>query len=156
MANEELEVKEGVVSDATGDLDAVKDEKKSRRLKLFWPRIITLVLAVIIWVFVMEINPPDAYKTYEDVPIKIMNFADAVVTPAEGSELTVDVTVIAKKNRINALESQQITLVIDTFGIEESGTYQLEILYVLPSGYRVHSLSQETITVNVELPSEDQ
>lgn len=151
MANEELEVKEKLPMDETGEMEAVRPK---RRLRDFIPHVVTFLLAIIIWAVAMEVNPPDAYRTFEDVSIKLLNVSDAQVEVVDGSEFTVDVTVVAKKNRISLLNEEDITLVVDTFGIEEDGTYQLEILCVLPSGYKVYRLSQETVTVKVTLEGE--
>ena len=153
MAKEELEVKTDAVTESTGELEAIQENKR-RRIRRFWPRVITLILAVVIWAFVMEINPPDVQRTFDDVPITIREVSGAVVSVADGGELTVDVTVTAKKNRINELSKEDISLVIDVYGITESGTYQLKILHALPSGYKVQSLSKDEITVNVDIQSE--
>lgn len=153
MAREEIDVKNGVVTESTGELEAIQENKR-RRIRRFCPRVITLLLAVVIWAFVMEINPPDVQRTFDDVPITIREVSGAVVSVADGGDLTVDVTVTAKKNRINELAKEDISLVIDIYGITESGTYQVKILHALPSGYKVQSLSKDEITVNVDIQSE--
>ena len=150
LANDEMDIKADVAPETTGELEAIK-ERRRNRWKEFWPRVITLVLAIVIWIFIMEINPPDAYKTFENVPVNIIAATDASVTPADGGELTVDITVVAKKNLSNALDPSQITLVIDVSGVQESGIHQVDILCALPSGYKVQKLSKESITVSVDL-----
>ena len=154
MAKEELEINAGVVTESTGELEAIQESKR-RRWKKFWPRVITLILAVIIWAFVMDVNPPDVQQTFEDVPITIRDVSGAEVTVADGEKLSVNVTVTAKKNRINELAKEDISLIIDVYGITESGTYQLKILHALPSGFKVQNLSKDEITVNVNMQSEN-
>ena len=154
MAKEELEINAGVVTESTGELEAIQESKR-RHWKKFWPRVITLILAVIIWAFVMEVNPPDVQKTFDDVPITIRDVSGAEVTVADGEKLSVNVTVTAKKNRINELAKEDISLIIDVYGITESGTYQLKILHALPSGFKVQNLSKDEITVNVNMQSEN-
>ena len=50
MANEELEVKDKLPIDETGEMEAVRPR---RRLRDFIPHVVTLLLAIIIWVVAM-------------------------------------------------------------------------------------------------------
>lgn len=154
MANDALEVKNSTVVSDVEEADSVGARKNRRGLSRLWPKLISLVFAVILWLGVMEVNPPNVYKTYDDVPVKIMNVTDAKITGVDGAELSVDVTVMAKKNQISSLTKQSITLIVDASNIQESGTYSLEIMCVLPSGYKMHKLSSETITVVVDMGTE--
>jgi len=150
LANEELEIKNGgPVSEE--EVNSVRIHKKGSGI---WPRLISLLLAIILWLCVMEVNPPTVYKTYEDVPITVMGVANLDVVAADGGELSVDVTVAAKKNQIGLLDERKIRLYIDTALIQEAGTYSLEVKCVLPNGYEVYKLSSETITVTVTLGTE--
>lgn len=133
--------------DEDAEFDAVLVKNADKKSLGILPKIVALLLAIIVWLFVMEVNPPDVRATYEDIPVLILNASGYTVVPKNEEDLTVDVVVTGKKNRIHSLNEQDITLVIDAGKITESGEYQLEVQCAVPGEFKIYKLSVNTITV---------
>ena len=133
--------------DEDAEIDAVLAKSTEKKVLGILPKLVALLLAVIVWLFVMEVNPPDVRETYEDIPVLILNASGYNVFPKNEEDLFVDVVITGKKNRIHALSEQDITLIIDAGKITEGGEYQLEVQCAVPSEFKIYKLSVNTITV---------
>ncbi len=128
-------------------------ENKNGRSPVF-PIILSLICAVVLWMYVMSVESPSYKQTFKDVEVVLQN--ESVISKnglsvLSGNGRTVDVTVMGRKSLINRMSSDDIVAYVDLSGINSSGTYQPEIKTELQTGLTLDSLSEKTITVYIDM-----
>ncbi len=115
---------------------------------------VCLVLALILWIYVMEAENPDWEETIEGVPIELINTDDIEIDSGlmiyGGYSSTVDVTLRGKKNLISGLTADDIKATADVSEISEAGEYQLDVSLTVPDDTDIVSRSADTVTVEVD------
>ena len=128
--------------------DEIITEKK--KINIFntnmFARIISVLLAFIIWFYVMNIENPSYNKTFADITIEIdESYTEfSTYTPYD---YKVDITLEGRKADINALTLNDIKAYVDTSTIPASGRYTLEVQIDVPNNITVKEQSLKTISV---------
>ncbi len=124
---------------------------KSRNIIL---RIGSLLCAILLWMYVSEVDSPTAEKDFSNVPVMIENrdvlrrdHELALITTAEFST---DIVLSGKKSQLDQLESSDIRAYIDLGKITEADEYELEIQFACPDGTRLVSCNPQHATVVVD------
>lgn len=119
--------------------------------KDIFPKILSIVAAVILWFYVVDIRTTIEEKVVSGIPVLIQNFdSEANLDVISGREHTVEVTVSGIKNDIERITQQDIVVTADMNGIKTAGTYKLDLNVTSPSGITVISKSSSEITVTVD------
>jgi Uncharacterized protein conserved in bacteria len=109
-------------------------------------RILSVLLAFVIWFYVMTFDNPSYNKTFADIPIEIddssMEFS--TYTPYE---YKVNVTLEGKKGDITALTLNDINAYVDTSEVTASGRYTLDVIISVPNNITVTEQTLNTVTV---------
>lgn len=115
------------------------------------PKITCLLLAFIIWVYVMQVDSPEHEETFYAVEVTLIN-----TTTLEGQKNlsvysgygnTVDVTVIGQKSVISKLSVEDIKITADVSQLSTAGLHFVDLQVELPSGISLGSVSQNSIQV---------
>lgn len=149
---EQLSGTEPIVS---SQKDSRKEKKqKSDRRGNFIARILCLVVAFIIWLYVMNVESPEYEKTFYSVPVTIENAA--VLASAQnlsvisGAGSVIDVTVKGKKSEIAKYSAGDIKASVDVSRITEAGRHTLDVAVDLPAGLVVAGIVPNNIKVDVD------
>lgn len=120
----------------------------------FIAKIICLLLALVLWIYVMEVENPDWEETIEGVPVNLINTdeieIDHNLTIYGGYSNTVDITLRGRRNQISGITADDITATADVSEIEKAGEYTLPISVSLPRDAKIVESSVETVTVLVD------
>lgn len=99
-------------------------------------KIISILIAVIIWVYVINKNNPEIDEEVRSVIVTI-NTADSTpyrngLAITEGLSQTIDVKIRGRHNAIAAYDKSQISATVDINSITEEGTYSLPVTVYVP------------------------
>lgn len=114
--------------------------------------IISLILAITIWFYVVGEMNPTTNKTYRNIPITLINTQTlekdglAVVSTSD-SEMSITIT--GKRSAVNDVRTADITATVDVSEAAE-GDNQLRINISVPSNVEVKDQSLNRVTVNVQ------
>ncbi len=115
--------------------------------------VISLILAVVLWAFVVIVINPQATKTFEGVQVQLLNQdglqARGLAVDNSIDQATIDVVVEGNSNTLNTMTVEDITITADLFD-RNKGENSIPIAVQVPEGVRVQSLSQDNIIVNIE------
>lgn len=114
--------------------------------------ILSLVIAIALWGYVIgEVNPTIT-ETYKNVPITYLNedaFSQSGLAIAEASDQTVDVTISGSRAKINNLEASDITATINLSELTK-GSNILKINVDVPDNVKLVEKSISRVEVLVE------
>ncbi len=114
--------------------------------------VFSIVLAILLWVFVVvEINPQTS-KKFTGVEVQYINAngLDAKdLAVYDAGTVTVDVELEGNSNVLNAMTAADISVTVDLFG-REKGENSIPVSVQVPEGVRVASVSPENIQVLIE------
>ncbi len=122
------------------------------------PKIFCIFAAFCFWVYVMLVESPEYEQTFSLVPVNLIN--TDVLTEKNGLMIysgygnMVGVTLAGKKSVLSKIDADDLVVTADVSTISgESGRHPCEINVDVPSGCKLVNLSQETITVYVDVAS---
>ncbi len=130
---------------------ATAQPKRKHSLGDWVAKISCLLIAFVIWLYVMQVDSSDYEETFHSVDVILTN--TAVLEGADGLSVysgygtTVDVTVIGKKSTISKLTGEDLHVTADVSTITEAGMHSVPVHVDLPSGLSLGSLSQGFIQV---------
>ena len=111
-------------------------------------RIVVVLLAFMIWFFVMSVNSTDVLWSIGDVPVTIENASGLSVLSGEG--VTVDVTLSGRRNMKNSLTASDLRAYVTVEEGTAAGRYTYDIAVDLPSGVTLDSLSQTRLSLYLD------
>lgn len=133
----------------TDNTEKKENEKKKvsfvKRFRLI-PKIICLLAAFIIWIYVMEVDSPDYEATFEDVPVTVVGLSDLDtnnLSVFSGQDTLVDVTVKGQKSVIAKNSVSDISVTADVSQIKDAGSYDVTLSFDMPSGL---TFSESSVT----------
>lgn len=114
--------------------------------------IISLVIAIGLWAYVLgEINPATT-ETIKDIPIVFINetmLDDQGLAILEASDTSISITVSGQRSRVSQLEKGDVSAVVD-LSETEVGDNQLKIIVRVPEKVEIDSKSISKVSVVVE------
>ena len=121
-----------------------------------WKLVLSIVLAVALWSYVVSTVSPGSSKTFYNVKVEIHNFTDLsdelIIT-----EFTGDIDVRLEGNRMDlaSLDKSSIVIEADLSGIQKAETYSIDYTVHVTGNYAgnafvIKSSSPERLTVKVE------
>ena len=121
-------------------------EKKSHsRLYSFLVLIISLLCAVLLWLYVLGYDSPDFEKKFSQIPVTIIGNTELAektgYTVISDMTFSFDVTVSGKKTDVNSMRDTDITAYIDVSGVTTEGGIYLPVTVIVPNGITVASQS---------------
>ena len=129
----------------------LKSRKTRSTKKDIFPKILSILAAVILWFYVVDIRTTIEEKVISGVPVVIENFNSAAnLDVISGREHTIEVTVSGIKNDIEKISQSDILVTADMNGIDTAGTYKIDLNITSPSGITVINKSSSEISVTVD------
>lgn len=137
-----------------GDSTKMKNKRASRKNHHIAAKLLCLLIALVLWIYVMDSENPDWEETFEDVPITLVNTDDIEIdnglTIYSGYSNTVDITVRGRKNEISDITADDFTVTADVKSIEAVGEYTLPVTVSLEKDAVIASQSVDSVTVLVD------
>ncbi len=133
------------------------EEKKQRRSPMILSRIFCLLIAVVIWLYVVNISSGDYEKTFTvDLSVEgVTELAQSMgMTVYDQAESRVSVVLSGKRNVISSVLEGDIRAFVDVSSIESSGRHTTAVKISAPSGVSVISYSPSSIDVMTDLITE--
>jgi len=145
----------------SGPVISISDENKDntpsgskKRLYDNIAKVICVFLAIIIWLYVMEVDSTDHETTFSAIPLELENTEMlenmSGLTVYNGYGAVVDVKVRGKKSEVNKISADDIIVYADLSGITMSGTYLLDVHVNLPSSLTLVEMSRKSVSVYVD------
>lgn len=132
----------------------MKNKRASRKNHHIAAKLVCFLLALILWIYVMDSENPDWEQTFEDVPIALVNTDDIEIdnglTIYSGYSDTVDITVRGRKNVVSGITADDFTVTADVKAIESVGEYTLPVSVTIGKDADVVSQSVDSVTVLVD------
>ncbi len=120
-------------------------------------RICSLVCAIILWIYVSDVESPTSEKTFSNITVTVENagilqkeYGLALITPSTSASYTTDVTLRGKKSVLNKIKSSEIDAYFDLSKIDEAGKKSLDIQIEAPDGTTVVSSSLTNLNVVID------
>lgn len=134
--------------------DELKEKKRRIRKEKnvdFLSKIICVLIAAVIWFYVMQVDSPQYEDTFKDVEIKLSGSEvlekERGLSVYSGYGRTVDITVSGKKSVVGRYTADDIRVTADISGITAAGNYEVEINVSLPDGLDLVETEYESIHV---------
>lgn len=119
--------------------------------------IIALVMAIILWVYVLGDVNPDTTTTMKNVPIQFLN-QDAMEASGfvliDSDYYRTNVKYNGKRSDVNKVDESDFSVTADLEGLRK-GEYKLKLVVTGPENIKIDSLSVEKITVNIDQWAEE-
>lgn len=121
-------------------------------------RLLSVVLAVVIWAIVMDVDNPQKNFSYDTVPV-VLTGADKLLEKTglsviEGDNQTVKLTVKGHADVVTTLRKEQLAVQVDVSVLTEAGEYELPItsgnVTITKAGIEYQSAKPSTIKVRVD------
>lgn len=120
-------------------------------------RILCIVVAFIIWVYVKEIDDEKYTNIIENVRIEFANEEQAYnsydLSVFSDSAYYCDVTVVGSKNFVNKVTAKDIRAYVDLADIKTTGAYELEVKFDIPDEVELEHSSVTSIPVYMDKKS---
>jgi len=120
----------------------------------FFSRIICFIIALGIWVYVVNITTQDFEKTFSLIDIDVEGWEELQdstnMSVVNLEESKVSITVKGLRSDISKLTENDFAAYIDVSKLQESGKHRLEVSVDLPSTVSLVSKYPETVTISVD------
>jgi len=116
-------------------------------------KILSVVIAIGLWFYVVQVHNPDMEKTFRNIPVVFAQKADLennALTLLNDKDITIDVEIKGNRKNIMSLAPTDITVVADLSTIEEKGTHTVVTTVMLPYG-NLEVVSKKPSTLKVEV-----
>ena len=100
-------------------------------------KILSLLVAILLWFYVMDSQDPDLTQPVYDIEVQytgLSELSDAGLIITEGNTATVDIRVTGKLSDLTRLSRTDISTTVDVSSITVPGEYERNYLVDLPSG----------------------
>lgn len=121
------------------------------RSKTFY-KIISVVIAVLLWAYVIEVTDPVKNQTISDLPVQLLNvesLADRGLALSGDAEYTVDVVIRAKRADLSRITEGDILAEADLFGYS-IGKKSIPVVVTAPRGVAIPEVKPIKINVIIE------
>ena len=115
-------------------------------------RIISLIAAVALWLYVMGEVDPETRTKINDIPVSFVNtevLAEYGMAVAADEQMMISASISGKRSDVNEVKKNGLTAGIDVAEFE-LGENTGKISINVPDGIKVENASSTTVTVNVE------
>ena len=129
------------------------NEKPPLRTGWFFSRILCFIVALGIWIYVVNVTTQDFEKTFSLIDIDVEGWEQLLETTnmsiVNQEESKVSITVRGLRSDISKLTEEDFAAYIDVSKLRETGKHRLEVAVDLPSTVSLVSKFPETVTISV-------
>ncbi len=126
-----------------------KDTHKKGRGIL--PKVISVLLAFVLWFYVVTVESPVNEKTFSSIPVDIQLSSASDLSVYSGYNVTVDVTVSGKRSELNQMSASDFTATADVSGYTEPGKYSVPVKIEIPDGATLVEKSISLLSVYLDV-----
>lgn len=127
------------------------DKSSSRSKRDFVAKILSVVAAVALWLYVVDFQNTVEEKTIHDVPVMVEQLELSTgMTVVSGMNYSIDVVVRGSKSELKKLTNQSISAMVDKRDYDSLGENRCDIKIKTPENITVVSCSVQNINVTVE------
>ena len=136
------------------------EKRLERKAQHFVAKIVCLLAAAAVWMYVMNMETTDFERVFSQVPVMVDGVvqlsADSDMSVISGYSNTVDVIVSGKKSDVLDLTADDIRVSVDVSELNEAGKFTLPVNVQLPDNFRAvnESLLSAEIYVDVDTTRE--
>ncbi len=132
----------------------MKKKTETRKNYHIAAKLVCLLIAIVLWIYVMDSENPDWEETFSGIPITLINTDDIEIdnglTIYSGYSNTIDITVRGRKNEISQITAEDFTVTADVKSIESVGEYTLAVDVSTDKDATIVYRSVESVTVLVD------
>lgn len=91
-------------------------------------KVLSLFVAFLLWIYVIDANDPEETKSYRGIGIQILGTEELKnngLTILEGADTTVKLILTGKRTKLNSIEPDKLTATVDVSSITTAGEYNL-------------------------------
>lgn len=118
------------------------------------PRILCVVVAFLLWLYVMSNNSPDYERTFSGVAVAVENAAllttEKNLSVIQGYGNLTDITVTGKKSDVISYALDDIVASVDVSGVTGPGRHSLRVSVATPDGCVLQSVRPASVEVYVD------
>ena len=119
--------------------------------KTWFPKIFSVIAAIILWFYVVDVQTTTEEVTIYSVPVEIENFLSADgLDIISGRDHTIDVVVRGTRSDVMPLTQNDIYASVNMSGIVSAGNYKLDVNVNAPKGVSVVSKTVSSISIDVD------
>ena len=122
---------------------------------MLFPRLFCLLIAFILWIYVVNISTDDYEKTFTMIDIKVEGTDELTsmsdISIYDQSEGMVSITVSGTRQDISGIETSDFIAYIDVSGIREAGRVDVPVKVSVPETVSLVSFSPSSITVYTDV-----
>lgn len=135
----------------------MKQEKVAAREKKNWhigTKLLCVVCAFIIWLYVMEVDSPDYESEFLDVPVNLVGVStlenEHNLSVFGGFDAAVDLKVKGPKSVIGRYTISDINVTADVSGITQAGSHEVALFFDLPTGLTMIESSVSKLSLYID------
>lgn len=132
----------------------MKNKTETRKNHHIAAKLVCLLIAIVLWIYVMDSENPDWEETFENIPITLINTDDIEIdnglTIYSGYSNTINITVRGRKNEISGITAEDFNVTADVKSIKSVGEYTLPVVITIDKDAAIVSRSVESVTVLVD------
>ena len=118
-------------------------------------RLLSLLLSVVLWAVVMDMDNPERPRTFDNIPVRISGATvlqqQTGLSLIEGADSTVKITLRGPSKTLGDIKASQIAASVDVSGLTEANEYDLPVsVTVSRSGLEVEYISPSKVHVRVD------
>lgn len=116
-------------------------------------KIISLLFAIFLWFYIIQVQSPEIEKTVKDVPVQFTKseLEARGLTLLNDKEVEINIKIKGQRKYITGIKREDITVVADVSKINSTGTHNVSTKVVLPYGnLEVVEQKPSHISVTVE------
>jgi len=126
---------------------------KSRISNNTAPKLASLFFAVLLWVYVMDIENPETLRTFKDVPVQLVHIEelqDSGLVLMNSQDYSVDVMIEGRRSDVLDVKKSEIEITSDLLGFGK-GTNSIPIdLNLIADNVKITKISKNEIKVDLD------
>ena len=114
------------------------------------PKIISVLMAFILWFYVMTLESPIHQETFKGIPVEVTLPVSGELSLYSGYNALVDVTVKGKKSDLNQISVADFRATADASAYTQAGKYSIPVNIEIPGGFTLVDKSISLLSVYLD------
>lgn len=120
-----------------------------------WLKVLSLLLSIVLWAVIMDIDNPERSMRFDDIPVRIIGVsalkAQTGLSLIEGEDTSITVSLRGQSKSVGEVRASQITATVDISGLTEANEYDLPVTVTVgKSGVEVNYITPSKVHVRVD------
>ena len=127
------------------------EEASRKKGHNIFPKVVSVVLAFILWFYVMNVESPINEKVFRGVPIEVILPTASELSVYSGYNATVDITVSGKRSDLNSLSIDDFHASVDASGYTQANKYSMPVSVEVPGNVTFVDKSISALSVYLDI-----